>query len=566
MARTLPPLLATPTRDDAHGAAEALRGVLQDFPFVGTGFAAALAALLSLVCRFAIQGNVPLFPVRSTVRGSGKGLLIDALSIIGTGRPAPHWPQSDNDEEDRKRLVTVGLAGDACIHIDNVKYPLGSPALDLALTTASITDRLLGGNEKVEAPLNMVWFASGNNMQFQGDTARRVVPIDLDPQMEKPEERTGFAYPRLLEHVTLARPALVHAALTIVQAYSQAGTPTQGLSTYGSFQEWSDLVRSAVVWAIGADPCEGRKDLEAQSDPAYGRLATLLEAWPACYGNTSVSVAKALKETEKVLAREDALEQTTPPEEYTPNPETQKWRNLREALSNFDSTYRGREVNARVIGNALTTFARRVIGDKCLVRSETRSGGAYTWRVTSVASVTISNPSAESAKTNSENEYRNALLATPATRPPDSEATTGSPPTFPPASPPSPADGPWDLGPCEGASTRAVPPLAHSESTDTHPSGLCEGGSEGLSGRREMETDSPATNGTSWVKAIFPLATVPLMKRGRFCQACLSPRRHPKGLRLTGSPTRIAFSSQGENPNGLGLASRGATSLASAVP
>src|SRR3712207_8645085 len=40
-----------------------------------------------------------------------------------------------------------------------------------------------------------VVFASGNNMQFRGDMARRVVPIDLYPQVERPEERDDFRHP-----------------------------------------------------------------------------------------------------------------------------------------------------------------------------------------------------------------------------------------------------------------------------------------------------------------------------------------------------------------------------------
>lgn len=69
----------------------------------------------------------------------------------------------DPDEE-RKRLLTIALAGYPAIHIDNVKHPLGSPALDFALTATIFSDRILGQTGDVEAPLNLVWLASGNNM------------------------------------------------------------------------------------------------------------------------------------------------------------------------------------------------------------------------------------------------------------------------------------------------------------------------------------------------------------------------------------------------------------------
>jgi hypothetical protein len=277
---TFPTLPLRPTLDDARTAIGRLQEAVRDFPFAAPWhFSATLAAVLSLVCRFAIMGNVPLFAIRANTRGSGKSLLADVMSIIGTGRAAPRWPQVTEDEEERKRLLTVALAGYPAIHIDNVTRPLGSPALDLALTAPSFSDRILGKHESREAPLSMVWLASGNNMQFKGDTARRIVPIDLDSKMERPEERTGFHHNPLTPWVQQERPRLTVAALTIVKAYWEAGCPAQGVTPLGSFEQWSDLIRQSLIWAGEADPCEGRKGIEAESDPEYEKLATLLQTW-----------------------------------------------------------------------------------------------------------------------------------------------------------------------------------------------------------------------------------------------------------------------------------------------
>jgi hypothetical protein len=116
----------------------------------------------------------------------------------------------------------AGIAGDPLILIDNVTRPLGSGALDAALTAGSIKDRQLGTHQTLEAPMQAVFFATGNNMTYESDTARRVVPIALDPQMERPEERTGFQHSPLLPWVTEQRPPLVAAALTILRAYFAA--------------------------------------------------------------------------------------------------------------------------------------------------------------------------------------------------------------------------------------------------------------------------------------------------------------------------------------------------------
>ena len=50
--------------------------------------------MLSLVCRVAIMGRVPMFAIRANTRGSGKGLLADVISLIGTDAPRRIGPRS----------------------------------------------------------------------------------------------------------------------------------------------------------------------------------------------------------------------------------------------------------------------------------------------------------------------------------------------------------------------------------------------------------------------------------------------------------------------------------------
>jgi len=366
---TFPLIPSRPTLDDARTAIGRLQEAVKDFPFADTWhFSATLAAMLSLVCRFAVMGNVPLFAIRANIRGSGKGLLADVVSLIGTGRAAPRWPQVTEDEEERKRLLTVALAGYPCLHIDNVTKPLGSPALDLALTAPSFSDRILGKHESREAPLSMVWLASGNNMQFKGDTARRIVPIDLDPRMERPEERTNFTHSPLIPWVHQERPRLAVAALTIIKAYFTAGCPAQGITPMGSFEQWSDLVRQALVWTGEADPNEGRKDLEAESNPEYEQLAQLLQAWEVCYPipqGRARSVAKTVKEVLADIAALKAMDKppVTPGKPNTPN----EYDALQEALGALDRYYDGKVLRPEGIGYKLRALQGRVIGTRRLV-------------------------------------------------------------------------------------------------------------------------------------------------------------------------------------------------------
>jgi hypothetical protein len=179
--RKYPAVPETPTSDDVRNALKLLKEPLQDFCFDPDTYAssrsATLAAILTVLCRYALHGNVPLFAVTSTIRRSGKGKLVDVVSIITTGRHAPRWVQpNDRDgDEERKRMLAIGMSGDPLVLIDNITRPLGSEALDMALTCeGTYKDRIMGKNlESMEVPMYTVFFATGNNITFKADTAPR---------------------------------------------------------------------------------------------------------------------------------------------------------------------------------------------------------------------------------------------------------------------------------------------------------------------------------------------------------------------------------------------------------
>ncbi len=169
--------------------------------------------------------------------------------------------------------------------IDNVTGVFGSPTLDRALTATSWRDRLLGSNLQVSLPLAVTWYATGNNIILKGDTTRRCLHIRLESRREAPERRTDFRHPRLLHWVQRQRHRLLPAALTLLRGYTHAGRPHQDLPGWGSYDGWSDLVRSTIVWAGLPDPADTRHELEATSatedvalrDLVHG-LAELLES------------------------------------------------------------------------------------------------------------------------------------------------------------------------------------------------------------------------------------------------------------------------------------------------
>ena len=355
-----------PTKADVQAAIQALQHVFTDFPFKESYHrSAALAAVLTLLARYAIHGPVPLFAVRAPLRGSGKTLLVDVFSSIATHRWATRWTPTADEEEERKRLLTLALAGDQLFLIDNVSHPLGSEPLDAALTARSISGRLLGTNTKVDVPFHAVCFATGNNMQFQGDTARRVLPIDLDPHMEQPEQRTDFAHEDLLSWVCQERPRLVVAALTLLRAYVVAGAPKQNIPQYGSFEAWSALVRSVLVWAGEPDPNLGRLTIEAESDPEYERLRDMLQAWHQCFGKEHLTLNAAVQR----IAWHTSDEPASNPDEEPPPPTP--WQALKMALRAFDTRHNGQALDPTRLGYVFRKHAGRIVEGLKLTREET---------------------------------------------------------------------------------------------------------------------------------------------------------------------------------------------------
>ena len=78
------------------------------------------------------------------------------------------------------------------------------------------------------------------------------------------------------------------AALTILKAYFTAGRPKQ-VASLGSFEVWSDIVRSAVMWLGEPDPCLTICDIK-QKDPERERTVALITQWYRLFHDKRVTI------------------------------------------------------------------------------------------------------------------------------------------------------------------------------------------------------------------------------------------------------------------------------------
>jgi len=285
-----------PSQDDAYAAYNRLLEPIADFPMLSQSDQSVfVAAVLTILARPAISGPCPAFAFRATTPGSGKSLLSDVVSVLGTGRSAAKMAAPRDDDEMRKRILAIAIQGDAVTCFDNVSGSFGSESLSLALTATEFEDRILGESRSVRVPLRMVWLITGNNIRFKGDTGRRVIPCDLDPKMEHPEDRNGFKHPDLIAYVLRERGSLVRDALTILRGYHVAGRPDHGFPPKGSFETWDKLVRGALIWAGADDPLGTVERIRSQSDDELLALRTALHTWHAAFQSDGTTAADAMK-------------------------------------------------------------------------------------------------------------------------------------------------------------------------------------------------------------------------------------------------------------------------------
>lgn len=282
----------TPTREDATDALAVLKRLFREFPFVtAVDLAVALALLLTSLVR-TIVDNVPLFGISAPVRGTGKSTAIEVTAAVATGRRAALVAATNDQDELRKRLEAALLAGAPLINLDNLNGVLHSDLLCQAITQSLLWIRPLGLSTQVEVFLNTLFCVNGNNLSIAGDLARRTLMCRLDPRCERPEERKFTGNP--VNEALADRATYVSAALTVLRAFILAA-PRLELSRFGSFEQWSDLVRSALVWAGEADPCDSRVGIMAE-DPELVALAAVLTAWFAKFGIRAVTVQQVLAE------------------------------------------------------------------------------------------------------------------------------------------------------------------------------------------------------------------------------------------------------------------------------
>jgi hypothetical protein len=249
-----------------------------------------LCSLLTAVCRPSLSlapGSIIRAP-QTSGSGTGKGLLVRAISLVAFGRRPEATPSAEKDELE-KRIESTLISGSPVVFVDNVNSTaLRSTTLASAITERPARIRVFGRLELVDINPSAFVVVTGNGLTVSEDLARRFIFCGLDSRMEDPESRPFSA--GFLDIVSARRIALLTDVLTIWRWARQNRTSLVCGRSFGSFETWADWVRDPLLTLGCADPVNRIDEVKA-SDPRRRREAEILTNWFEVHGERPMKAA-----------------------------------------------------------------------------------------------------------------------------------------------------------------------------------------------------------------------------------------------------------------------------------
>jgi hypothetical protein len=330
-----------PSRRDARRAAIALLRPFSKYKFEKrkAGRALVLAAVFTAIERPFLT-TAPMFVVRSSMPGTGKGLLVRCLVRLAFDTVPCAATAGGNSEEFEKRIGALLLQAAGALSIDNANsMQIKGDLLESILTEGCANIRPLGRSETIKVRNRSFITLTGNNPVVTGDMARRALVVDIVPTSAEPErDRYDFNPVQVMDR---DRTSLLREAFIAMRAFRLAGMPSQALPAVGSFDEWSRNVRDLVYWLTEYDVSEGFRQNKVE-DPRRQADACLLAALYQHFGPSPFKSADPIDVHKRVAGSNFP----------TPTPSE---RALHEAL---EDVLGNRKVDAKLFGY----WARRIKG------------------------------------------------------------------------------------------------------------------------------------------------------------------------------------------------------------
>lgn len=231
-----------PTAEEVASARQLLLDLVCDFPFVDEASRThAIAYLLTLLVRPALDAQAPIFVFSAPSQGSGKDLLLEVLTSIATTSAPTPITEARNEDELGKKITTALLASATVINLANFNNAIDSGSIAAAVTQRYWADRAMHSHTQLELRSAATWTCTANNPSLSGEIGRRAVLIRLEPDAPCPWERSGFVRADLRTYAAESRAELLRAACTLVRAWDASDRPLCTMPL-GSFERWARVI------------------------------------------------------------------------------------------------------------------------------------------------------------------------------------------------------------------------------------------------------------------------------------------------------------------------------------
>lgn len=365
----VPDVPAEPNADECREARRfildyLLRDVCWDKPASRANY---LAMLFTPLLRLYIGGLLPFGVITASTAGSGKSMLTEIIKTLFGMHPTT-WTRSEEEFDKRVTGYLNGTKPVVCF--DNVPDGEEIKLANLAalLTLPDYGGRTLGTNDIPTGVNDKLWLATGNNLVIGGDIPSRAVLIRLDPRMENPEERDGFAIEGDIWQWLQREPNQVrtmHSLLVLTRAWIARGAPRDTSQRMRNFTEWAQIMGGLVGWLGLPDFLANAQEMKSGNDEKNTMMRFLMK-WHEKYGTE-------WKSTRELLASSEIQGSNWGGQAHDP------WDG--EFLTKEVSGGKVVQYTSRGLGKYLDARNGKIFGGYRLCKSQTPTNGTFHWRV-----------------------------------------------------------------------------------------------------------------------------------------------------------------------------------------
>ncbi|MGD1095525.1 MAG: hypothetical protein ABSB35_26460 [Bryobacteraceae bacterium] len=239
----------TATLDEAKKAYKKLLYPFTDFPIAEEPDRVnAIAFVLTLVSRTAMDSLCPVLAIDASGQSSGKTLLGETFSLMFCGKRLS-WVQVDKGlAEVEKGIKAALLNQERLIGVDNIVGLFKSPMFAGIVTGHETKIRKFGSLDRFSGTKDPNFILNGNNLKFDTDVRKRVFWVKMWHEDPASRDKTQFRVQQ--DHGMELDKFLLEnwidyydAAMTIIQAWRTAGMPRRKpVSSLDKYGEWESVI------------------------------------------------------------------------------------------------------------------------------------------------------------------------------------------------------------------------------------------------------------------------------------------------------------------------------------